>query len=27
VLRYDLDKMSWELVMCETTNKGVKEPT
>ena len=27
VLRYDLDKMSWELVMSETTNKGVKEPT
>ena len=27
VLRYDLDKMSWQLVMCETTNKGVKEPT
>jgi hypothetical protein len=27
VLRYDLDKMSWELGMCETTNKGVKEPT
>jgi hypothetical protein len=23
VLRYDLDNMSWELVMCETTNKGV----
>ena len=23
VLRYDLDNMRWELVMCETTNKGV----
>jgi hypothetical protein len=23
VLRYDLDNMSWELVMCEITNKGV----
>ena len=21
VLRYDLDNMSWELVMCETTNR------
>jgi hypothetical protein len=27
VLRYDLDTMSWELVMCETTNKGAQEPT
>jgi len=27
VLRYDLDHMRWELVMCETTNKGVWEPT
>jgi hypothetical protein len=27
VLRYDLDHMGWELVMCETTNKGVWEPT
>lgn len=22
VLRYDLDNLSWELVMCETTNGG-----
>lgn len=27
VLRCDLDNISWELVMCETLNKGVWEAT
>ena len=26
VLRYDLDNLIWELVMCETTDDGTKEP-
>ena len=27
VLRYDLDLLNWELVMCETTNGGAQGPT